>query len=71
MTAHPAHSSTLTAAAPDLLAAMIDLVELAEHIMGMKNRECVAAGDEAEYDMDDELKAARAAIAKARGRLPA
>ena len=68
MTGKPTHSPTLTAAAPDLLAAMTDLVELAAHIMGMKNRECAAAGEESEYDIDDELKAARAAIAKARGR---
>jgi len=68
MTGHPPHSTALTAAAPDLLIAMTDLVELVEHIMGMKNRECAAAGEEAEYDIADELKAARAAIAKARGK---
>ena len=51
----------LIAAAPELLEALEDLVELAKCAMQTAN------GDIGEYDINEELKQARAAIAKARG----
>ena len=47
------------AAAPDLLEALEDLVGLAEAAMREANNDC------GQYDVDDELSEARAAIAKA------
>ena len=55
-------NARLIAAAPDLLEALEDLIERAGTSMHQAN------SDGAEYDVDDELKAAYAAIAKARGR---
>lgn len=54
-------NARLIAAAPDLLEAQRDLVNLAEAAMKQANN------NGAEYDIDGELAAARAAIAKAEG----
>lgn len=61
MEARGESNASLIAAAPDLLAALEDLVERAGTSMHQAN------SDGAEYDVDAELKAAYAAIAKAKG----
>lgn len=62
LTEHPEADARLIAAAPELLAALIDLVELADAAMQQAN------SDGAEYQRNDELHDARAAIAKATAR---
>lgn len=54
-------NARLIAAAPDLLEALEDMVFLADGAMAAANR------DGAEYRPDEELRDAKAAIAKARG----
>ena len=56
-------NARLIAAAPDLLEALEDLIDLCKCAMQTAN------GDIGEYDIDGELKQARKAIAKARGQL--
>jgi len=55
-------NARLIAAAPELLEALADLIGLAKAAMGEANR------DGAEYEIEEELSTARAAIAKAEGK---
>ena len=56
--------AALILAAPDLRDALEDLICLASAAMSQANR------DGGEYDVDEELREARAALAKAKGETP-